>query len=556
MGVKNSGAQITAVLSARCAEDRQELLVKKVSKSFLLLISSVGMLTATTGAASEAHPHPMPSLSGGAANKFVLTQVVNGRPTFSTVDASQAQVLRQRGETVTSNVSATLSDFPEETETEGDYSPPPYSWMTEVAAVEQAVVVAVIDTGVDLTHPHLRDALLPGGNFVPYDGVTAAAWSDGNGHGTHVAGTVLYNNPFVKILPVRVLDREGDGEIAPIAQGIVWAVDNGAQVINISIGLSAEIAADLLPVHAAVQYAKSHGVVIVAAAGNDAEFGSPPAAPALFEEVIAVAATQNSAVAPFSNRNSYVDIATDGVDVLSSALGGGSVRMSGTSMSSPRVAAIAAGLRALNPTWTADDIKDHLLATANDRGAIGPDPVYGFGEMSTRRAFTTVLTRPTGQMSPAVITKVKVKSAVGGATITSRQGSVFVKYPSGDIEVLGSDYSFISLARATTVQIWTYDNLGAPTVALTKRLSPAKLPAIKALAQRYGFTARLKITSKTPPDALLTILTVSRAGVEKEVALLYPAVGVITVPSSNIRWFKVCYAVEDRTLGCKKFKLR
>ena len=175
--------------------------------------------------------------------------------------------------------------------------------------------------------------------------------------------------------------------------------------------------------------------------------------------------------------------------------------------------------------------------------------------MSTRRAFTTVLTRPTGQMSPAVITKVKVKSAVGGATITSRQGSVFVKYPSGDIEVLGSDYSFISLARATTVQIWTYDNLGAPTVALTKRLSPAKLPAIKALAQRYGFTARLKITSKTPPDALLTILTVSRAGVEKEVALLYPAVGVITVPSSNIRWFKVCYAVEDRTLGCRKFKL-
>jgi subtilisin family serine protease len=108
----------------------------------------------------------------------VLTRVVNGRPTFSTVDALQAQILRQSGETVTGNVSATLSDFPEETETEGDYSPPPYNWMTEVAALEQAVVVAVIDTGVDLTHPHLRDSLLPGGNFVPYDGVTAAAWSD------------------------------------------------------------------------------------------------------------------------------------------------------------------------------------------------------------------------------------------------------------------------------------------------------------------------------------------------------------------------------------------
>jgi hypothetical protein len=275
----------------------------------------------------------------------------------------------------------------------------------------------------------------------------------------------------------------------------------------------------------------------------------------LFEEVIAVAATQNSKVAPFSNRNSYVDIATDGVDVLSSALGGGSLRMSGTSMASPRVAAIAAGLRTLNPTWTANDIKDHLLATANDLGAVGPDPVYGFGEMNTRRAFTTVLSRPTEQMAPADITKVKVKSAVGGATVTSRQGSVFVKYPNGDIEVLSSDYSFISLVRSTTVQIWTYDKFGAPTTALTKRLSPAKLPTIKALAQRNGSSARLKITSKTPPDALLTVLTVSRAGIEKEVALLYPAVGVITVPSSNVRWFKVCYAVEDRTLGCKKFKL-
>ena len=106
-----------------------------------------------------------------------------------------------------------------------------------------------------------------------------------------------------------------------------------------------------------------------------------------------------------------------------------------------------------------------------------------------------------------------------------------------------------------TVQIWTYDNLGAPTVALTKRLSPAKLPAIKALALRNGPTARLKITSKTPPDALLTVLTVSKAGVEKEVALLYPDIRTITAPSSNLRWFKICYAVEDRTLGCKKFKL-
>jgi subtilisin family serine protease len=537
----------------------QKLLVKKVSKSLYLLVGSVVLCTATPSAASAISLAAPPSSTGQAA-EFVLTRVVDGKPTFSIVDAATARVLLLRGETVTSNVPVKLSEFAEEPYAEepyaeDDYSPSPFSWMGNLAAVGLSTVVAVIDTGVDPSHPHLRDSILPGANFVPYDGVTAVAWSDGNGHGTHVAGVVLFNNPFAKILPVRVLDREGDGDIAPVAQGIVWAVDNGAQVLNISLGLQTVNASDLVPLQAAVQYAKEHDVVVVAAAGNEAEFGSPPAAPALFDEVIAVAATQNSTVAPFSNRSSYVDIATDGVDVLSSALGGGMVRMSGTSMASPRVAAIAAGLRALNPTWTASDIRDHLLSTADDRGALGPDPVYGFGEMNAYRVFSTALSRPTGQMAPPLPTVVKVKPAVGGSTITSRQGDVFVEYANGDIEVLSSDYSFVSLARATTVQIWTYDKFGAPTRKLTKRLSPTKLPVIKASAWFYGSTARLKITSKLPPDALLAVSTVSRGGIEKEVALLYPAVKTIAVPSASIRWFKVCYAVEARTLGCKKFRL-
>ena len=528
-----------------------KLLVKKVSKSFSLLVGSVVLLTVTPSAASAVSQTASPT---APAEEFVVTRVVNGRPTFSTVDATSARLLRLRGETVTSNVTGTLSNVVSEGEIDEDYFPP-YSWMGNLAAIGLPTTVAVIDTGIDPSHPYLRDSILPGANFVPYDGVTATAWSDGNGHGTHVAGVILSNNPFAKILPVRVLDREGDGEIAPIAQGIVWAVDNGAQVLNISLGLSSENASDLVPLHVAVQYAKAHDVVVVAASGNEAEFGSPPAAPALFDEVIAVAATQNSEVASFSNRNSYVDIAADGVDVLSSALGGGMVRMSGTSMASPRVAAIAAGLRALRPTWTADDIQDHLLATADDRGAAGPDPVYGFGEMNAYRVFSTALSRPTGQTAQPLPTVVKVRSAVGGSTITSLQGDVFVKHSNGDIEVLSSDYSFVSLTRATTVEIWTYDKFGAPTQPLTKRLSPTKLPVIKASAWRYGSTARLKIVSKLPPDALLTVSTVSRSGIEKEVALLYPAVRTIAVPSSNIRWFKVCYAVEARGLGCKKFRL-
>ena len=532
----------------------QKLLVKIVSKSLCLLTVSVVLLTAAPSAASAVSKTTPPS-SAVATEEFVLTRVVDGKPTFSTLDAATARVLLLRGETVTSNVPVKLSEFAEEPYAEDEYSPSPFSWMSNLAAVGLSTVVAVIDTGVDPSHPHLRDAILPGANFVPYDGVTAVAWSDGNGHGTHVAGVVLFNNPFAKILPVRVLDREGDGDIAPVAQGIVWAVDNGAQVLNISLGLQTVNASDLVPLQAAVQYAKEHDVVVVAAAGNEAEFGSPPAAPALFDEVIAVAATQNRTVASFSNRSSYVDIATDGVDVLSSALGGGMVRMSGTSTASPRVAAIAAGLRALNPTWTASDIRDHLLSTADDRGAPGPDPVYGFGELNAYRVFSTSLSRPTGQMAPPLPTVVKVKPAVGGSTITSRQGGVFVEYANGDIEVLSSDYSFVSLTRATTVQIWTYDKFGAPTRKLTKRLSPTKLPVIKASAWLYGSTARLKITSELPPDAILAVSTVSRGGIEKEVALLYPAVKTIAVPSANTRWFEVCYAVEARTLGCKKFRL-
>ncbi len=523
------------------------MLLKIVSKNIRLLIGVVVILAGTFCVAAPA--------TADTDEDFVLTRIVHGRPTFNIVDAATAHDARQNGAIVTRNITAKLSSPTEELEAEDDYAPPQYSWMREVATVESSAVVAVIDTGVDPTHPLLQESLLPGANFIPHAGAVAVAWSDGNGHGTHVAGVVLHNNPFVKILPVRVLDREGEGDIAPIAEGVVWAVDNGAQVLNISIGVSAEVPSDLLPLHAAVQYAKARNVVVVTAAGNDAEYGSPPAAPALFDEVIAVAATQNSEVASFSNRNRYVDIATDGVDVLSSALGGGLVRMSGTSMASPKVSAIAAGLRTLNPTWTADDIRDQLLSTADDRGVSGPDPVYGFGELNSYRAFTSTLSRPTGEIGPATPTRVTIKSVVGGANITSRQGSVFVKHLSGSIEVLSSDYPFLSMRRTTTVQIWTYDKFGAPTRPVQKRLSPAKLPVLKALALRRGSTARLKITSKVPPDALLAVSTVSRRGVEKEVALIYAAVGMITVPSSNLRWFKVCYAVEDRALGCRKFKL-
>jgi hypothetical protein len=177
--------------------------------------------------------------------------------------------------------------------------------------------VGVLDSGVSATHPALSGQVLPGWDFVH----GTAETGDDAGHGTFTAGVIAAGrNPDLrqvgvatgaKILPIKILDSRGEGSTANFVAGIIYAVDHGAKVINISAsGVSnSQSLAD------AVQYAEDHGAVVVASAGNRAD--GDVNYPAAYPSVLAVTASkQDDTVASFSSYGPYVDLSAPGVDVL------------------------------------------------------------------------------------------------------------------------------------------------------------------------------------------------------------------------------------------------
>ena len=270
------------------------------------------------------------------------------------------------------------------------------------------VTVAVIDTGVDATHPDLAGQVLP--EYDVINKTTVATSTDPNGHGTHVAGTIAADTgngigisgiaPDAKILPVRVLGANGSGYMSDAATGIIYAADHGAGVINMSLGSSSQVTA----VTNAIAYARSKGVTVVAAAGNERQSGSPTSYPGADPGVIAVAATDsNDLVASYSNAGSYVDVAAPGSNILSTT-GGTYQSWNGTSMASPHVAAIAALLKAYNSALTPDQIETAIETTAVDLGTKGKDNDYGYGRVNAAAALNAAAATspaPSGSATPS-----------------------------------------------------------------------------------------------------------------------------------------------------------
>ncbi|HVL38452.1 MAG TPA: S8 family peptidase, partial [Fimbriimonadaceae bacterium] len=217
----------------------------------------------------------------------------------------------------------------------------PQAW--EVIQGSPDVIVAILDTGVDLSHPDLLPKLTIGWDFVNND-----AWADDDhGHGTHCAGIAAAgtNNAIgvagigfnSRIMPVKVLGSNGSGSYAYIVAGIRYAADNGAKVISLSLGGQSTSYA----LEDAVNYAWSKGAIVVAAAGN--ANSTTPHYPAAYTNAIAVGASEsNDARASYSNYGSWVDVAAPGSSILSTTRGGGYGYMSGTSMATPHVAGQAA----------------------------------------------------------------------------------------------------------------------------------------------------------------------------------------------------------------------
>jgi subtilisin family serine protease len=261
----------------------------------------------------------------------------------------------------------------------------PQHWKNTQGA---GVRVALLDTGVDESHPDLA-AAIDGVRDFTHSRYGAA---DRNGHGTHVAGIVAARKndrgvigvaPQSRLLIAKVLGDDGIGSSAAVAAGVDWACDKGATVISMSLG-SREPDALL---RQAIERAAAKGVFLITAAGNT---GRPNSVnyPARWRETIAVAAIdRNGRLARFSSRGPQVDIAAPGQDVLSTFRDGGYAKLSGTSMAAPFVAGVVALLIALHrdatdartPLHTIADLREHLRRTARDAGPTGHDPGYGWG---------------------------------------------------------------------------------------------------------------------------------------------------------------------------------
>ena len=251
------------------------------------------------------------------------------------------------------------------------------------------IVVAVIDTGVAAA-PDLAGRILPGWNVLA--GTSDA--TDDNGHGTHVAGTIaeLEGNgiaeagvaPGAQILPVKVLDAEGAGSDADIAAGLVWAADHGARVVNLSLGGPDPT----VTLASAVAYARAHGVIVVAAAGNEA---GPVDYPARLGGVVAVAAVDRSLQpAWFSNHGRQVDLSAPGLEIVQQTIDGAGgfadESLSGTSMAAPHVAGAIALVLAADPSRTPAGVVRLLKRTAQDLGEPGFDQRTGAGLVRIDRA--------------------------------------------------------------------------------------------------------------------------------------------------------------------------
>jgi len=241
-------------------------------------------------------------------------------------------------------------------------------------ATGRGSTVAVIDTGVDLDHPEFSGRIVDGYDFVDGDAIA----DDGNGHGTHVAGTIAGANDGTgitgvaydaNIMPLRVLDDDGYGWTSDIISAVRWAADRGADVINMSLGGGgySQAMAD------AISYATGQGSVVVMAAGNSGG-SSPdyPAAHAINQGIAVGAVDQNRSLAGFSNRAGSTEldyVTAPGVNIYSALPGGGYGNANGTSMAAPHVAGVAGLLKSHDGNLSPSSIEDLLTGSASNSRA-------------------------------------------------------------------------------------------------------------------------------------------------------------------------------------------
>jgi subtilisin family serine protease len=271
----------------------------------------------------------------------------------------------------------------------------------DVTEGDNDIVVAIVDTGINPNHPEFAGRIIAGYDYVNNDDDPL----DDNGHGTHIAGIVAAGLngigtvgvcPQCKLMPVKVLDERSGGNWGLVAKGILYAVDHGARVINLSLGATISS----LTLENAIQYAQKNNVVVVAAAGN---LGiETPFYPAAIPYVIAVSGTDRFDLRwSQSNYGNFVDVAAPAVSIYSSYYDlvntSGYAFMSGTSMATPFVSGLAGLVLSRQPELTGTGVTELITQNAIDLGASGKDKEFGYGRIDV---YATLLAA-NGGVAPA-----------------------------------------------------------------------------------------------------------------------------------------------------------
>lgn len=254
------------------------------------------------------------------------------------------------------------------------------------------IVVAVVDTGIDPTHPDLAGKVLLGPNYT----FSKKWWQlgkkdpgpiDDNTHGTHVAGIIgaTADNrvgiagvaPGVKVMAVKVLDAAGTGSKFGMMKGVAYAITHGAKVVNLSLGGTAASSIE----REFFEAATDAGALVVAAAGNDGEGVEFPAS---YPGVLSVGAIDSGKnLASFSSHDATMGLVAPGVSIISTTLGKQFAKFSGTSMATPYVAGVAALLWSKHADWTVDQVKERLITTAEK---LGSKELFGNGLVDPQKA--------------------------------------------------------------------------------------------------------------------------------------------------------------------------
>ncbi|MEU2613573.1 type VII secretion-associated serine protease mycosin [Micromonospora sp. NPDC007271] len=310
-------------------------------------------------------------------------------------------------------------------------------WYLDELRIDQAhklstgrgVIVAVVDSGVDATHPDIRGRVLPGGRSY---GAAGDGRADEEGHGTHMAGIIAATNasrdgvdgvaPGAKILPIKVMKGKGSYRDGACALGIRMAVDGGAKVINLSFGGPGSASAEM---ESAIKYALDRDVVVVAAAGNTAKGSVDVDSPANVPGVLAVTGTtRGRAFWGGSVQGPEAVIAAPGDGIYNIGPDHGYGWGDGTSDATAVVSGVAALIRSRYPDLDAASVTNRIIRTAWDAGAPGRDPQYGFGLIDPVAALTRDVPRVSANplLAPDAASSAPAEAATDGEFDVTRYG--------------------------------------------------------------------------------------------------------------------------------------